>query len=75
MSYYYFSERNKDFIQLDIRVDRKWIFKDWILSAYLDVQNATNRKNIEDIEYNYDYTDSEFDSVPIIPTFGLKGEF
>ena len=71
----FYSERNKDFIQLDIRVDRKWVYRDWIMSAYLDIQNVTNRSNTEGINYNYDYSASELDSVPLIPTFGIKGEF
>ncbi len=72
----YFSERNKDFIQFDFRVDYKWIYQSWILSAYLDIQNVTNRENSEGINYNYDYSEQEVTSgAPILPTFGLKGEF
>ena len=72
----FFSERNKDFLQLDLRIDRKFIFRDWILSAYLDIQNVTNRSNSEGLNYNYDYSESKVTSgIPVLPTFGLKGEF
>ncbi|HET9932702.1 MAG TPA: TonB-dependent receptor, partial [Polyangiaceae bacterium] len=40
-----FSERLPPFHQLDIRVDKKFKFKEWALSAYLDLINAYNRKN------------------------------
>ena len=73
---YDISERNKDFMQLDFRVDRKFVYRDWILSAYFDIQNATNRSNSEGLNYNYDYSDSKVTSgIPVLPTFGLKGEF
>ena len=72
----FFSERNKDFMQLDLRVDRKFVYRDWILSAYFDIQNATNRSNSEGLNYNYDYSESKVTSgIPVLPTFGLKGEF
>ncbi len=35
-------ERNPVSHGLDIRVDKKWFFKKWLLNAYLDVQNIYN---------------------------------
>jgi hypothetical protein len=70
------STREPAFHQLDVRLDKHWIFDDWILTAYLDVQNAYNRKNPEGVRYNYDYTQSDtVDGLPLIPSFGLRGEF
>ena len=40
----YFSDRVDSFFQLDLRVDKKWIKDTWILTGYLDIQNATNQK-------------------------------
>ena len=72
----FYSERNKDFIQIDLRVDKKFVYRDWILSAYLDIQNITSRSNSEGLNYNYDYSESKVTSgIPALPTFGLKGEF
>jgi hypothetical protein len=72
----FFSRRYDSFMQLDIRVDRKWVFNRWILSAYLDIQNATNAKNPLAINYNFDYTEkATTNALPILPIFGLKGEF
>ncbi len=71
-----YSQRQNDFMQLDFRVDRKWVYNTWILSAYLDIQNMTNRKNPEGINYSYDYkTKNEVTGLPTIPTLGVKGEF
>ena len=35
------TERNKAFYQVDIRVDKKWFFKNWSLDVFVEVQNAT----------------------------------
>jgi hypothetical protein len=71
-----FSKRYQSFKQLDFRIDRKWIYNTWILKAYLDIQNITNQKNPMSIVYEYDYSDSvETTGLPIIPIFGIQGEF
>ncbi|MCB0325990.1 MAG: hypothetical protein KDD52_00075 [Bdellovibrionales bacterium] len=70
------SRRGPLFYQLDLRLDRKWIYDQWILSFYLDIQNVTNRNNPFEVEYNFDYSEQEYSSgIPILPTFGIKGEF
>ena len=70
------STRLDDFHQLDVRVDKHWVFKAWKLSAYLDVQNAYNHQNTEGIAYNYDYSKSKpVTGLPFVPSFGLRGEF
>lgn len=71
-----FSERNQNFMQLDVRVDRQWVYDTWILSAYFDVQNLTNAKNQEGLTYAYDYSEKQVISgIPVLPTIGVKGEF
>ena len=72
----YFSERLNPFWQLDFRVDKKWVYNSWILSAYLDIQNLTNHKNIEAIRYSYNYSQATpIEGLPIITILGVKGEF
>jgi hypothetical protein len=71
-----YSRRFNAFNQLDIRIDRKYIYDTWILTAYLDIQNFMNAKNPSNIQYSYDYAQSEtVNGLPILPTFGIKGEF
>lgn len=71
-----YSQRFGSFTQLDIRIDKKIIYEKWILTAYLDIQNLMNSKNEQSIQYNYDYSDNtKARGLPILPTFGIKGEF
>lgn len=72
----FYSERFDDFFQLDFRIDRKWIYDTWILSAYLDIQNLTNAENGQNISYNYDFSESDTArGLPILPILGVRGEF
>ena len=64
------------FHQLDLRVDRKWIWDLWYLTAYFEIQNVYNRQNPETYTYRYDFSDREIVSgLPILPSFGLRGSF
>lgn len=70
------SAKGPAFFQLDIRADRKWIFNKWIMSLYVDVQNIMNRANAASVTYNFDYTKTKKNTgIPILPTFGIKGEW
>jgi len=70
------SERLPMFHQLDVRVDKKWQFKTWQLSTYIDIQNVYNNANTEGIQYNFNFTARQYVSgLPILPSFGLRGEF
>ncbi len=67
------SERLSAFAQLDLRVDRDWVRAWGTVSAFLDVQNATRRSNIEGRVYEDDY--SGFQStkgLPLFPSLGLS---
>jgi len=70
-----YSTRNTMFCQLDVRLDKRWIFNKWMLNAYFDVQNITNRKNAEDPQYSNDYSQgSSTPGFPIFPILGVRGE-
>jgi len=70
------SSRIEAFHQLDLRVDKSWVFDLWILSAYIDVQGVYYHANPEAVQYNYDSTQSTYvRGLPILPSFGIKGEF
>ncbi len=71
-----FNARMPPFFQADIRIDKKWNFRTWNFSTYLELQNVTNRKNAEFVSYNYDYSKSGFVSgIPLFPAFGLRAEY
>ena len=60
---------------LDLRIDKRWQFKTWQLSAYLDVQNVYNNGNVEGLQYNFNYTSRNYvTGIPILPSLGLRGE-
>lgn len=70
-----YSARVPAFHQLDIRLDKTWIYNKWIFTAYVDLQNAYNRSNPERAEFNYNYTKSQYiTGFPIYPIIGLRGE-
>lgn len=68
--------RDAFFHQLDVRIDKRWIFQSWNLNAYIDIQNIYNKQNAEGREYNFDYSESKAGGdIPILPILGLRGEF
>ena len=70
------SKRIQPYHSLDISVNKSFIFNRWRLSAYLEILNAYNRKNVLSIEYNKDYSEQELVyQLPIIPYLGVKMEF
>lgn len=70
------SGRLPDFQQLDLRVDKKWIYDDWMLNLYLEVQNVYLHENVEGSSYSYDFSDRiPVTGIPIVPNFGLRADF
>jgi TonB family protein len=70
------TERLPPFHALDVRVDKRWQFAAWQLSAYLDIQNVYNNQNIEAISYNFNYTARQnVSGIPILPSIGLRADF
>jgi hypothetical protein len=73
--------RLPDFVQLDIRLDREWIFKKWALSVFLEVLNLTYSQS------NFGLTYPEIDRVRrydmpqlngfrwILPSIGVRGRY
>ncbi|TLX75209.1 TonB-dependent receptor [Labilibacter sediminis] len=59
-------ERLEPFHQLDIRIDKSYVFNNWSLSVYLDIQNLYNYKTKEPVKYVQD-RDSNGQSIIINP--------
>lgn len=71
-----FSERLPDTHQLDVRVDKRWQFRHWALSMYLDVRNVYNHPIVDAYAYNSTYTQRKpINQLPIYPSLGVRGEF
>jgi len=70
------SRRLKSAHSLDIRVDRRWVFKNLTLITYLDVQNIYNRRNLSGIRWDpIKKTVDESSSIGILPSIGISAEF
>lgn len=70
------SARNGAFHQLDVRIDKRWIYDRWMLNVYLDVQNTYNRANPEGQEYNYNYRRARAQQgLPLLTIVGIRAEF
>jgi len=68
------SARLPPFFSLDVRIDKDFQFRNWQLTAYLDIQNATNRQNVDVIGWTDDFSEeSPINGLPLVPAFGFKG--
>ena len=63
------------FFQLDARLERTFTLAGHRTNAFLDVQNVTNRKNPEEVIYNFDYTSRKYiTGLPTLVVIGLRVE-
>jgi len=70
------SDRLPVFHQLDIRVDKAWIYRRVSWRLYLDIQNVYNAQNVEFWNPAYDFsTRQPIAGLPLIPSIGGKLEF
>jgi TonB family protein len=70
------SDRNSLFHQLDLRIDKRWIYEKWMFSLYMDIQNVYNRSNVEALQYNYNFRQSKpQQGLPILTILGMRAEF
>jgi hypothetical protein len=61
------------FAQLDVRVAKIFKIKDTSLEVFVDVQNATNKTNAEELVYNADYSQQRtINGLPILPVVGAR---
>lgn len=72
-----FSERVGPFVQLDLRVDKRFVYRNWMLSSYLDFSNVNYFFYNSPEMYAYNYDSSKRKSVGAIffPSLGLTAEF
>lgn len=70
------SVRTRPFNQLDIRIERTWVYELWQFAAYLDLQNVYNALNPEGTRYDYRYEESApLPGLTVLPTLGVRGSF
>jgi hypothetical protein len=62
--------------QVDVRLEKTWVFDTWMIGAYLDVQNVFNVENQEAIQYDYRFVErAAVSGIPILPTVGIRGQW
>jgi hypothetical protein len=70
------SERAPFHHQLDIRIDKSWMWGPVKMTKFLDVQNVYMNDSVVTYFYGFDYTQrAAFRTLPILPTAGLRGEW
>lgn len=70
------SARLPPFWSVDARIDKEWTYDAWSLTFYLDVQNVFNTQNPEVMSWSNDYSEeTPITGLPIVPAFGLRGEW
>lgn len=68
------SARLAAFHQLDVRVDKHFVFRDWTLTVYLDIQNIYNARNVEGQLADFRFREYiDIPGVPFLPVIGVKG--
>jgi TonB family protein len=61
--------------ELDLRVEKRWAFTGWSLTAFIDIEDVYLHGNPGGIQYNYNYTRAQATTgLPILPIIGLRGE-
>ncbi len=71
------------FFQLDLRIDREWLFKKWALDFFVEVVNLTYSDSIISLTYPTDpTTGATLYNMPklngfkwVLPSIGLRGRF
>ena len=70
------SARAPAFHQLDVRIEKTWVFNYYSMGVYMDIQNLYNNKNVETTQYDYRFRESApVTSVPFLPTIGVRGKW
>lgn len=68
-----YSGRAPMFFALDARIDREFAFRGWSLTTWIEVQNATNRRNVEIPGWSTDFsTFQPVSGLPVLPALGVR---
>jgi hypothetical protein len=67
-----YSQRLPDFVQIDFRVDRTWQRCWGSTELYFDIQNVTNRRNIEGRNIDDNGVETDVRGLPILPFIGIE---
>jgi hypothetical protein len=70
------SQRIEDYHAADIRIDRRWKWDSFELSAFLDITNVYAHARVLGYSYNFDFSEREaITELPFLPALGVRGTF
>lgn len=62
--------------RLDLRIDKRWNFKNWSLITYIDIQNLLNKKNVTNYFWNkFTREIDKNESIGVLPSIGINAKF
>jgi hypothetical protein len=67
--------RYPEYHRLDLRIDRRYMFRNWNMVTYFDIMNIYGRDNLWSYRYNGDGTREEILQWQIFPVGGITIEF
>jgi len=68
-------QRLPPFFQLDWRIDKRFVFDRFVMSAYLELVNSTLSREVYDIKRNADDTLDESGFKIVLPSVGVHAEW
>ncbi|MFC2104343.1 TonB-dependent receptor plug domain-containing protein, partial [Bacteroidota bacterium] len=70
------SQRLPDYFRLDVRVDRRFVFRNYNITAFAEIWNLTNHENVINYDYSDDYLSKESVTLfSLMPMLGVSFEF
>jgi outer membrane receptor protein involved in Fe transport len=76
--------RLRDYMSLDLQISREWQWSTQSLTAFLEITNLLNRRNVGGIEYDveedeetglYVITSEPEELLPLVPSIGIRWQF
>ncbi len=71
-----YSQRLDDYLRLDVRIEKAYLFHAWKLSLYAEVLNVLDRPNPSGLTWNRDFSEvRQVNNLPRLPYIGASAEF
>lgn len=68
--------RYPDYLRLDVRIDRRFVFNSWNLDVYIELWNLTNHTNVVSYNYSTDFLTTKAMTIfQFMPMIGIAAEF
>ncbi len=73
--------RLPDYVQLDLRLDREWLFRKWAVAAFIEILNLTYSQSVFGLQYPMIDNVTRYDMPQlngfrwILPSIGVRGRF